>query len=624
VADYLKCIDSEWFRHRLSLGVLAVLLTFVIITARLFYLQIVEGEAYRVLSENNSVRLQMVEPQRGLLFDTRGELLVDNRPSFDVTVTLKDAKPIRTTLDRLSRYAGLSLDELQSQVENRNGHPAFKPLVLRSDVDRNVLAAIEVTRFDLPGVAIDVNTRREYVNRSSAAHLLGYLGEVNSDELKAGKNPDLRAGDLIGKCGIEKAYDSILRGKRGGRQVVVNASGQVMRAIEQVDAIPGKNLLLTIDHRLQQLAETLLNDAAGAVVALDPRNGHVLVLASSPPFNPNAFVSGISHKDWEALVSNPQHPMENKAIQAEYPPASTYKIITAIAGLEEGVIDENTTFFCPGHYYFGNREYRCWKKGGHGNMNVEKALTESCDVFFYQVGLRLGVDRIAKWAQRLGLGSPTGIDMDQEAAGLIPTAAWKKQKTGIPWQGGENLSIAIGQGFDLVTPLQQAVMIAAVANGGIRYKPIVIKAIQDENCNENLDIKEKVMGQVQIRSRTLEIIRKALWNVVNTERGTAWRSRVEGLDICGKTGSAQVIERKEKKPEKEPNKRLENLKDHAWFIAYAPAQNPRIAVAVIVEHGEHGSSAAAPIAKELIRFHLQAEGGEDAPVFDQKTLQAMH
>jgi len=608
----------------LSLGVLAVLLTFVIITARLFYLQIVEGEAYRVLSENNSVRLQMVEPQRGLLFDTRGELLVDNRPSFDVTVTLKDAKPIRTTLDRLSRYAGLSLDELQSQVENRNGHPAFKPLVLRSDVDRNVLAAIEVTRFDLPGVAIDVNTRREYVNRSSAAHLLGYLGEVNSDELKAGKNPDLRAGDLIGKCGIEKAYDSILRGKRGGRQVVVNASGQVMRAIEQVDAIPGKTLLLTIDHRLQQLAETLLNDAAGAVVALDPRNGHVLVLASSPPFNPNAFVSGISHKDWEALVSNPQHPMENKAIQAEYPPASTYKIITAIAGLEEGVIDENTTFFCPGHYYFGNREYRCWKKGGHGNMNVEKALTESCDVFFYQVGLRLGVDRIAKWAQRLGLGSPTGIDMDQEAAGLIPTAAWKKQKTGIPWQGGENLSIAIGQGFDLVTPLQQAVMIAAVANGGIRYKPIVIKAIQDENCNENLDIKEKVMGQVQIRSRTLEIIRKALWNVVNTERGTAWRSRVEGLDICGKTGSAQVIERKEKKPEKEPNKRLENLKDHAWFIAYAPAQNPRIAVAVIVEHGEHGSSAAAPIAKELIRFHLQAEGGEDAPVFDQKTLQAMH
>jgi len=624
VADYLKCIDSEWFRHRLSLGVLFVLVTFVIIAARLFYLQIVEGEAYRALSENNSVRLQMVEPQRGLLFDTRGELLVDNRPSFDVTVILKDAKPIRTTLDRLSRYADLPLDELQSQVENRNGHPAFKPLVLRSDVDRNVLAAIEVTRFDLPGVAIDVQTRREYVNRSSAAHLLGYLGEVNPDELKAGKHPDLRAGDLIGKCGIEKAYDSILRGKRGGRQVVVNALGQVMRAIEQVDAVPGKNLFLTIDHRLQRLAETLLNDAAGAVVALDPRNGHVLVLVSSPPFDPNAFVSGISHKNWEALVSNPQHPMENKAIQGEYPPASTYKIITAIAGLEEGVIDENTTFFCPGYYYFGNRAYRCWKKGGHGHMNVEKALTESCDVFFYQVGLRLGVDRIAKWAQRFGLGSPTGIDIDQEASGLIPTAAWKKQKTGVPWQGGENLSIAIGQGFDLVTPLQQAVMIAAVANGGIRYKPILIEAIQSADGKETADFKEKVMGQIQIRNRTLEIIRKALWNVVNTERGTAWRSRVEGLDICGKTGTAQVIERKEKMTEKEPNKRLENLKDHAWFIAYAPAQDPRIAVAVIVEHGEHGSSAAAPIAKELIRFHLQAEGGEDAPVFDQKTLQAMH
>ncbi|MBW1778546.1 MAG: penicillin-binding protein 2, partial [Deltaproteobacteria bacterium] len=498
MADYLKGIDSEWFRHRLSLAVLVALVAFVVITGRLFHLQIVEGETYRMLSETNSIRLQTVEPQRGLIFDRNGELLVDNRPSFDVTVIPRDARPVPVTLHRLAQYAGIPLGELFTRMEKNNGNPSFKPVLLHSDADRNILAAIEARRFDLPGVFIDVKTRRQYLHRASAAHLLGYLGEVNSTELKSKKYPDLRFGDLIGKCGVEKAYDAVLRGKRGRRQVEVDASGQVMRVIRQADAVPGKNVFLTIDHRLQQLAETLLMDVAGAAVALDPKNGHVLVLASSPSFNPNAFVSGISHKDWQALISNPQRPMENKAIQAEYPPASTYKIITAIAGLEEGVIDENTTFFCPGHYRFGNRSYRCWKKGGHGHMNVEKALTESCDVFFYQVGQRLGVDRLAKWAMRFGFGAPTGIDLEHEAEGLIPTAAWKKEKTGIPWQKGETLSIAIGQGFNLVTPLQQAVMIAAVANGGIRYKPMLIQSIRSADGKEAVHLEKKDVDHIPL------------------------------------------------------------------------------------------------------------------------------
>jgi len=613
MADYLKGIDSEWFRHRLSLAVLVALVAFVVIMGRLFHLQIIEGETYRMLSETNSIRLQTVEPQRGLIFDRNGELLVDNRPSFDVTVIPRDARPVPVTLHRLARYAGISFGELFTRMEKNNGNPSFKPVLLHADADRNILAAIEARRFDLPGVFIDVKTRRQYLHRASAAHLLGYLGEVNAAELKKKKYPDLRAGDLIGKCGVEKAYDAVLRGKRGRRQVEVDASGQVMRVIRQVDAVPGKNVFLTIDHRLQQLAETLLMDAAGAAVALDPRNGHVLVLASSPSFNPNAFVSRISNEDWQALVSNPQRPMENKAIQAEYPPASTYKIITAIAGLEEGAIDENTTFFCPGHYRFGNRSYRCWKKGGHGHMNVETALAESCDVFFYQVGQRLGVDRLAKWAMRFGFGAPTGIDLEHEAEGLIPTAVWKKEKTGIPWQKGETLSIAIGQGFNLVTPLQQAVMIAAVANGGVRYKPMLIQSIRSADGKEAVHLEKKHVDHIPLHPRTIEIIQKSLWNVVNTRKGTAWQSRVEGLHISGKTGTAQVIGRKENKTEDKDKKRLAKYKDHAWFVAYAPARDPEIAVAVIVEHGEHGSSAAAPIAKALIQYYLIPEGNAATP-----------
>ncbi len=624
MGDYLKGIDIDWFRNRVSLGMLVAIVAFVVILARLFYLQIIEGETYRALSENNSIRLQTVDPPRGLIFDAHGKLLVDNRPAFDVTLTPKDARPVQAALERLSRYAPISFDALQLQMILRKGHPPFKPLVIKPDVDRNVLAAIEVSRFDLPGISIDVKTRRQYIHNRSAAHLLGYLGEVNLDDLKKAENTGLRTGDLIGKFGIEKACDTVLRGKRGGRQVQVNASGQVMRVIKQVDAVPGKNLFLTIHHRLQQLAEALLKDAAGAVVAMDPNNGHVLALASSPSFDPNAFVSGISREAWNALVSNPDHPMENKAIQGEYPPASTYKIITAIAGLEEGVIDENTTFFCPGYYRFGNRSYRCWKKGGHGHMNVVKALTQSCDVFFYQVGQRLGVDRLAKWAHRFGLGSPTGIDIENEAAGLIPTAAWKKRRYGIRWQKGETLSIAIGQGYDLVTPLQQAVMISAVANGGIRYKPLLIRSIQSADGKETADFKKNVVDRIRLRRRTLQIVRKALFNVVNTRKGTAWRSRVEGLDICGKTGTAQVVGRKEKGTEKAPGNRSKHLKDHAWFVAYAPAEDPRIAVAVLVEHGEHGSSAAAPIARELIRYYLKAGNGGPPPDPKYKTLRQRH
>ncbi|MEJ2169195.1 MAG: penicillin-binding transpeptidase domain-containing protein [Desulfobacterales bacterium] len=337
---------------------------------------------------------------------------------------------------------------------------------------------------------------------------------------------------------------------------------------------------------------------------MEPASGRILALASSPSFDQNYFINGMSHEQWDALISNPFRPMENKAIQGEYPPGSTYKIITALAGLGEGVIDENTEFFCPGYYRFGNRIYRCWKRGGHGKVEIVKAIAESCDVYFYQVGELLGVDRLAWYAKAAGLGAPTGIELDNEARGLIPTAAWKKNRTGIPWQKGETLSVAIGQGFNLATPIQMVGMMAAIANGGTRYKPMILESIRTADNHLIYKNQPQVVGKIPVTQHALELVRKGLWEVVNSDRGTARGSSLDDIEYSGKTGTSQVISRK--KDETQPEEEMPaHLRPHAWFIAYAPSASPKIAIAVLVEHGEHGSGAAAPIAREMIKTYLR-------------------
>ena len=601
---YLKTADTEWYKQRIGGVIICVLAAFVVIFIRLIYLQAVRGDEYRRLSLNNSIRLQNIDPPRGRLYDRNGDLLVDNRPSFDVRIILKDAEPIKATLDKLSQHADIPVDTLMSKIKQTEGRSAYKPLLLRQDIGRDALAAIEVNKFDLPGISVNVNLRRHYIHERSAAHLIGYLSEISPEELKSGAYPDCRSGDLIGKFGAEKVYENHLRGKRGGRQVEVNANGLVVRILKTVDAEPGHNVYLTIDKVLQRRSEELLDGVVGAAVAIEPGSGHILALASSPSFDQNSFVGGITHQKWDSLISNPFRPMSNRAIQGEYPPGSTYKILTALAGLEEGVIDEKTTFFCPGHYRFGNRVYRCWKKGGHGSVAIIKAVEESCDVFFYQVGQRLGVDRLAWYAKAAGLGSPTGIFLDQEARGLIPTAAWKKRRTGVPWQAGETLSIAIGQGFNLATPIQMAVLAAAVANGGKRYRPMILNRIELADGQILQESEPKLAGKIPVSPSNLDLIKLGLWRVVNGENGTARGSRLEDIDMSGKTGTSQVISRKEDDSLPEEDMPV-HLRSHAWFVAYAPSENSRIAVAVVVEHGEHGSGAAAPIAKEMIKTYLR-------------------
>jgi penicillin-binding protein 2 len=601
---YLKTADAEWYKQRINGVIICALCAFVVLLIRLIYLQVVMGDEYRRLSLNNSIRLQSIDPPRGRLYDRNGDLLVDNRPSFDVNVTLKDAEPLNETLEKLSRHLQTPVEKLLFKIKQTQGASAYKPLLLKQDVGRDTLAAIEVNKFDLPGVSVNVNLRRQYIHERNAAHLIGYLSEISPDELKSGSYPDCRSGDLIGKFGAEKVYENFLRGKRGGRQVEVNANGLVVRILKTVDAEPGQNVYLTIDQKLQHRTEELLDGVVGAAVAIEPQTGQILALASSPSFDQNSFVGGITHEQWYSLISNPFKPMSNRAIQGEYPPGSTYKIVTALAGLEEGVINEQTTFNCPGYYRFGARIYRCWKKGGHGKVSIIKALEESCDVFFYQVGQRLGVDRLAWYAKGFGLGSPTGVTLDHEAHGLIPTAAWKKRRVGVPWQAGETLSVAIGQGFDLVTPIQMAVLAAALANGGKRYRPVMLDSIQSAEGQILQKNEPELIGKLPVSAANLNIVKRGLWKAVNGENGTARGSRLVDIEMSGKTGTSQVISRKEEETMTEEDVPA-HLRSHAWFVAYAPSAEPRIAVAVVVEHGEHGSGTAAPIAREMIKTYLR-------------------
>ncbi|MBC8431323.1 MAG: penicillin-binding protein 2 [Desulfobacterales bacterium] len=622
MTKYLNVADTDWYRQRLIRVTYCVAAAFCLLFVRLLHLQVIQGEELRRLSENNSVRLERTDPSRGLIFDRDGKTLVDNRPSFDLSIILKDARPVADTIEKLARVINVPASELMLKINRSKGVAAYKPILLKQDFGRDALAAVEVRKFDLAGVVVGVRPLRHSLNKQSAAHLIGYLSEINAGELKSGKYPGTKSGDFIGKFGVEKAFESFLRGKRGGRQVEVNATGQVVDILKTVDAQPGHNIYLTIDQMLQKRTEALLKGLAGAAVAMDPATGHILAMASSPSFDQNDFVSGMSHAKWSTLISNPFRPMENKAIQAEYPPASAYKIVTAMAGLEEGVIDETTSFHCPGYYKYGDRVFRCWEKKGHGNVNVVQALIVSCDVFFYQVGQKLGADRLAWYAKASGLGSTTGINLDQEAEGLIPTTAWKKERTGRAWQGGETLSVAIGQGYDLVTPIQMLVLTSAVANGGTIYKPLILKMINTAEGKIVVQAQSQVKGKLPAGSQTLELIKKGLWGVVNDSRGTAKAVRIKGIDVSGKTGTVQVVGRKDDEEASETEK-PDHLKAHAWFVAYAPSVDPQIAVAVIVEHGESGSKAAAPIAREMIRTYLKKTGPGKQLKAEGSTLEAV-
>jgi penicillin-binding protein 2 len=481
--------------------------------------------------------------------------------------------------------------------------------------------AIETNRFWLPGISIRVKPQRRCLHPLLASHVVGYLGEVTRSQLARDQYRDHRMGDLAGQYGIEMEMESFLHGRRGQRLVEVDAVGRVLKLIHKVDPVPGDNLVLTLDAKLQQVAQDALGDHVGAVVALDPNNGEVLAMASMPTFNQSDFVQGISTEKWRELLNNPLHPLENRAVSGQYPPGSTYKIISAAAALEEGVIRPESIIPCSGAYPFGNRVFNCWRRTGHGSVNLKKSLKESCDVYYYEVGRRLGVDRLAHYAGKFGLGKKTEVGLANEKAGLVPDSEWKLRRFKIPWQKGETLSVVIGQGYNLATPLQLAQVIATTANSGIMYRPHLIKRITSAGGEVVKEFTPEIIGKLDFKPDTFPLIREALTAVVNEPGGTGGRSRITGIEVAGKTGTSQVVTLK--RYQGVPKSKLPyEYQDHALFVAFAPFDQPRIAVAAVVEHAGHGGAMAGPVVKKVMEAFFypdridEATASSDQPTSD--------
>lgn len=598
-------VDPQ-MRSRVNLLIALVSVVFLFLIGRLLFLQVIEGDRYTYLSENNRIRIKKIPGARGMVFDRNGSLLVDNRPSFDLLFVPEDADDPETTLRELARVLGRDQGDFRNLVRENKLRPAFGEIVLGRDVDWRSVVTVETHQLDLPGVTLWIRPRRSYLTNGTAAHVLGYLGEINPQQLKARRGSGYVMGDEIGQFGLEKNWEEYLRGRSGGQQVEVDALGRRVRVLHAVEDVPGQNVRLTLDRDLQETASQAIEGKAGAVVAMDVNSGAILAMVSTPGFDPNVFARGVTGEEWRTLTQDPAHPLNNRAIQGQYPPGSTFKIVLAIAGLEAGVIQPETTFFCPGSLTVGNRVFRDWKKGGHGAVNLHKGLTESCDVYFYLLGQKLGPDRIAKYARALGLGQPTGIELDHEKPGLIPDTEWKKRRFGQPWFPGETPSMAIGQGYVNVTPLQMANLTATVANGGTLYRPWFVRKIESLDGRLIREYGPEIISTLNLKENTLEHIRKALQDVVNSGSGTGGRAKSQLVMIAGKTGTAQVAEMRGGivKSENLPYQ----IRDHAWFVAYAPVEKPEIAVAVLVEHGGHGGAAAAPLAKKIIEKYFTLNG----------------
>ncbi|MGD9506311.1 MAG: penicillin-binding protein 2 [Syntrophobacteraceae bacterium] len=576
---------------------------------RLWHLQVLQGAKYRYQSENNRIRLEDTPAPRGVIYDCNGAPLVENRPAYHLLLIREDVQDMDQTIAMLAELCNRSPEELYAIVDSHKQEPKFMPFRLLPDIDRDCLARIEAHRLRLPGVVVQLEPKREYRWNGVASHLVGYLSEITESELKSSVYQGYMAGESVGKVGVERAFEKFLHGKRGGREVEVDAIGRRIRLIDEVLPVPGRDLWLTVDMDLQRVAEDCLKDKVGAIAAVDPKTGAVLALASSPTFDQEQFVRGLTKDEWNALRNDPVHPLLNRAIGAAYPPGSTYKPIVALAALSDGVMKPENTVGCPGYFPFAGRNYRCWREHGHGAVNMHQALVMSCDVYFYQVGMRLGVDRIAYYASMFGLGEKTGIGLHAEHPGLIPTSWWKKQAIGVPWQKGETISISIGQGFDLATPLQMAVVYATIANGGKLWQPYIIKRIEGNSVEETSEEKGKLKRQIPIDQHSFDVVEKGLLGVVDEDRGTGHGIKTSAYQIAGKSGTAQVVAIAQGANRKQAARMLRDKeKDHAWFVAYAPFDDPRISVAVLIEHGGHGASAAAPLAKRVISAYLEEKG----------------
>lgn len=561
----------------------------LLIVCQLWYLQVLEGGRFQEASDKNRIRIRPIAAPRGILFDRKGLPLVDNRPAFTLSLIPRELErdPVKrdATLGRVAALLQIPFAELQEAV-TKVSPDSILPVRVRRGLSMDDVARVEEWKIELPGVIVEVEPQRAYPNSRFAAHLLGYVREANDEQLKQGR---YRRGDMVGQSGLERLLDEFLRGKDGGERIEVDAFGRQMRLIQSTEPHPGAQVVTTIDRRIQEAAEKAMEGHAGAVVVMDPRNGDVLAMVSTPAFEIDRFTGTIDRNAWLRVIQDPDHPLLNRTIQTQYAPGSVFKIVVAAAGLQEGTIVPTDRTHCTGEFHLGEWTFKDWKAGGHGSVDLLGAIRESCNVFFYEKGLKVGGPVIAKYASAFGLGEATQIDLPGEKLGLIPQPKLRRDKRVGGWHAGETVNMSIGQGAVLVTPMQIARFMSAVANGGVLWKPRLVQRIERPDKGVVWSDGGSVTGHVELSPMVWAFLRQSLWSAVN-EGGTGAGARIAGLDIAGKTGTAQMISKS----------KAEKGQDHAWFASFAPVGEPEVVVVVLVERGGKGGQVAAPIARKVL------------------------
>ena len=606
--------DHRRLTQRLVTLQVAVVVTFAALATGFWYLQVVQGARYNELAENNHERTLSLRAPRGAIFDRNGRVLVENRSSYTVSILREHSTDLDRTIRLLAAVAGLDVERVRETVGRQRSQPIFRPIVVIEEASLAQVAAIAARRleFELPDVVVEEVPTRRYPTDSLAAHVFGYVGEASESQI----GDEVTSGSIVGQSGIERVYNKLLMGQDGTRRVVVNSLGREIRTEEEIPPTEGRRIQLTIDYDLQKAAEDGFRHAGfnGAALIMDPRNGEVLTYVSLPAYDPNDFAGGIDRATWAALNNDALLPLQNRVIQGRYSPGSTFKLVVATAALEEGIVTPDFRVTCGGGANFYGRYYRCWLGGGHGRLDMRHAIEQSCNVYFYTLGNMLGVDRIHKWADKLGLVGTTGIDLPDEQESLVPNEEWKQQRTGERWYPGETISVAIGQGQVSVTPASMALMISTIANGGTRVTPHIVRAV-DEGDGWRLGTPPAVAERVAFRPETLSALHDGLWMVVNAA-GTGGRARINGRDVAGKTGTAQVISNQGRAAARDTDR---DLRDHGWFVFFAPKDDPQIAGVIFGEHNEHGYLGA-PIAKHVIETFFAKKEGRPPPVLPSRPV----
>ncbi|PVV09027.1 MAG: penicillin-binding protein 2 [gamma proteobacterium symbiont of Ctena orbiculata] len=602
IKDYLY--ESQLFLGRaIASGTLVLVVLFILI-GRLFYLQVENHDHYKTLSQDNRVKLEPLPPTRGLIFDRNGAILAQNLPAYSLEITPERTENLDFTIQKLSEIIDINEDDINRFHQLRRQRRRFDSIPIRVRLKDEEVARIAVNRHRCPGVEVKASLLRDYPQGMKTAHLLGYVSRINAQELQIIDTSNYRGTNFIGKNGVEKSYEGLLHGSVGLQQVEVNAKGRVLRVLENRPPQPGDNLRLFLDMDLQATALEALGEYSGAVAAIDIQTGGVLTLVSKPGFDPNLFVEGISAKAYQALEESLDNPLFNRAIRGQYPPGSTVKPFIGLAGLEYDVVGYHQENYCPGYYQLPGKDhkYRDWKKWGHGKVNMQRAIVESCDVYYYELARTLGIDRLYEFLSGFGFGHPTKVDLDGELSGLMPSREWKQKRQREPWYPGETLIVGIGQGYFLATPLQLASATATLANRGHRIRPRVVDSI--EKSDGTLVESPKIVDDLhQLDPMHWDQVIHAMTEVVEGIRGTARSIHTDHYRIAGKTGTAQVFSVKQDE-EYDEETIAKRKRDHALFIAFAPVEDPRIAIAVVVENGGHGGSVAAPIARKVMDRYL--------------------